>query len=442
MDVLHPCCCGLDVHKRSVVACLISTPPSGPAEKMIRTFGAMTPDLLALADWLTSAGCTQVAMESTGVFWKPIYHLLEGLFELLLVTAQHLKAVPGRKTDVRDAEWIADLLRHGLLQPSFVPPSPQRDLRDLTRTRTTLVEERARIVNRIQKMLEGANLKLAAVATASTGLPARALLEALLEALRAGQTDPQVVASLARGKLRVKHDQLVQALTSHLRPHHAFLLSEHLAHLDFLDEAIVHFSQEIVDRMKVEAEAIALLGAIPGVSQRTAEILLADMGGDLQRFPRAHHLASWAGRCPGNNESAGKRRSGKTRKGSRWLRQVLIEAAHGAARTKDTYLSAHYHRLAARRGTKKALVALGHTILVIVYHVLTRRPPDHELGGNYFEERQAVERRLISRLELLGYAVTLQPTIACDPFFRAVPLMLRCLEPPEALTGCRRLEYA
>ena len=410
MDVLHPCCCGLDVHKRTVVACLISTPPTGPAEKMIRTFGTMTPDLLALADWLTSAGCTHVAMESTGVFWKPIYNILEGLFELLLVNAQHLKAVPGRKTDVRDAEWIADLLRHGLLQPSFVPPSPQRDLRDLTRTRTTLVEERARIVNRIQKVLEGANLKLAAVATDITGLSARAMLEALL----AGQTNPQALASLARGKLRVKHDQLAQALTGHLRPHHAFLLSEHLAHLDFLDEAIVHFSQEIADRMRIETEAIVLLDTIPGVSQRTAEILLAEIGSDMSRFPSAHHLASWAGICPGNNESAGKRRSGRTRKGSRWLRQVLIEAAHSAARTKDTYLSAQYHRLAARRGTKKALVALGHTILVIVYHVLTRREPYHELGGNYFDERQrqAVEHRLIRRLELLGYSVTLQPTVA------------------------------
>jgi transposase len=410
MDVLHPCCCGLDVHKTTVVACLITTPAAGPADKATRTFGTMTRDLLALADWLSSAGCTHVAMESTGVFWKPIYNLLEGLFELVVVNAQHLKAVPGRKTDVRDAEWIADLLRHGLVQPSFIPPTPQRDLRDLTRSRTTLVEERARLVNRIQKVLEDANLKLAAVATDITGLSARAMLTALL----AGETDPTTLAALARGKLRAKHDQLPPALTGRLRPHHAFLLTEHLAHLDYLEEAIAHFGAEITARIRTETEAMTLLDTIPGVSQRTAEILLAEIGSDLHRFPSARHLASWALMCPGNNESAGKRRSGKTRKGSRWLRQVLIEAAHAAARTKDTYLAAQYHRLAARRGTKRALVALGHTILVIVYHVLTRRVSYHDLGGNYFDEhqRQAVEHRLIRRLEHLGYAVTLQPTVA------------------------------
>jgi transposase len=410
MDVLHARCCGLDVHKRTVVACLILTPPSGPATKTVRTFGTMTSDLLALADWLASAGCTHVAMESTGVFWRPIYNLLEGLFELLVVNAQHLKAVPGRKTDVRDAEWLADLLRHGLVRASCVPPTPQREVRELTRTRTTLVEERARIVNRIQKALEDANLKLAAVATDITGVSARAILDALL----AGHTDPDALAELARGKLRSKRDQLAQALAGRLRPHHRFLLSEHLSHLDYLDEAIARFSDEIAERLRPQAAETALLDTIPGVSQRTAEILLAEIGTDMGRFPSARHLASWAGMCPGNNESAGKRRSGKTRKGSRWLRQVLLEAAHAAARTKDTYLSAQYHRLAARRGTKRALVALGHTILVMVYHVLRRGVPYHELGGNYFDERQrqAVEHRLVHRLEQLGYQVTLQPVVA------------------------------
>ncbi len=410
MDVLYPRCCGLDVHKRRVVACLIITPPSGSADKTVRTFGTMTEDLLALADWLSSAGCTHVAMESTGVFWKPIYNLLEGLFDLLVVNAAHLKAVPGRKTDVRDAEWIAGLLRHGLLRASCVPPTPQREVRELTRTRTTLVEERARIVNRIQKVLEDANLKLAAVATDITGLSARAILDALL----AGHSDPDTLAELARGKLRSKRDQLAQALAGRLRPHHQFLLSEHLAHLDYLDEAIARFSHEIAERLRPHTAQAALLDTIPGVSQRTAEILLAEIGADMSRFPSAHHLASWAGLCPGNNESAGKRRSGKTRKGSRWLRQVLIEAAHAAARTKNTYLSAQYCHLAARRGTKKALVALGHTILVIVYHVLTRGVPYHELGGNYFDERQrkAVEHRLVHRLEQLAYQVTLQPAVA------------------------------
>jgi len=410
MDVLYPRCCGLDVHKRTVVACLILTPPSGPAAKTVRTFGTMTSDLLALADWLTSAGCTHVAMESTGVFWRPIYNLLEGLFELLVVNAQHLKAVPGRKTDVRDAEWIADLLRHGLVRASCIPPTPQREVRELTRTRTTLVEERARIVNRIQKVLEDANLKLAAVATDITGLSARAILDALL----AGHTDPDALADLARGKLRSKRDQLAQALAGRLRPHHQFLLSEHLAHLDYLDEAIARFGEEIAQRLRPQAAQTALLDTIPGVSQRTAEILLAEIGADMGRFPTARHLASWAGMCPGNHESAGKRRSGKTRKGSRWLRQVLIEAAHAAARTKNTYLSAQYHRLAARRGTKRALVALGHTILVMVYHVLRRGLPYRELGGNSFDERQrqAVEHRLVQRLEQLGYQVTLQPAVA------------------------------
>jgi transposase len=350
MDVLYPCCGGLDVHKRTVVAGLILTPPSGPVAKTVRTFGTMTNDLLALADWLKSAGCTHVAMESTGVLWRPIYHLLEGLFELLVVNAAHLKAVPGRKTEVRDAEWIADLVRHGVVRASCVPPAPQREGRELTRTRTTLVEERARIVNRIPKVLEDANLKLAAVATDSTGLSARALLDALL----AGHTDPDALAELARGKLRSQRDHLAQALAGRLRPHHQFLLSEHLAHLDDLDEGSARFSTEIAERLRPQATQTALLDTIPGVSQRTAAMLLAEIGTDRSRFPSARHLACWAGRCPGTNDSAGKRRSGRTRKGSRWLRQVLIEAAQAAARTKNTSLAAQYHRLAARRGTKKA----------------------------------------------------------------------------------------
>jgi transposase len=280
----------------------------------------------------------------------------------------------------------------------------------LTRTRSTLVEERARVVNRIQKGLEAANRTLAAVATAITGLAARAILDALL----AGQTDPAPLAELARGKLRTKRDQLRQALAGQLRPAQLFVLAEHLSHIDYLDETIERFSGEIAQHVHPCAAEVALLDTIPGVSQRTAEILLAEIGADRSRFPSAHHLASWAGMCPGNNERAGKRHSGKTRKGSRWLRQVLIEAAHAAARTKDTYLSAHYHRLAARRGTTKALVARGHTILVIVYHVLASRVPYHELGGNYCDEheRQAVERRLVRRLEHLGYQVTLQPQVA------------------------------
>ncbi|GAC1554218.1 MAG: IS110 family transposase [Herpetosiphon sp.] len=407
MQVLYACCCGLDVHKKLVVACLMVTAADGKVHKEVRTFGTMTAELLALADWLTANGCTHVAMESSGVYWKPIFNLLEGQFELVVVNAQHIKAVPGRKTDVRDAEWIADLLRHGLLRGSFIPDAPQRELRDLTRHRTTQVQERARAVNRLQKVLEDANLKLAAVASDVMGVSARAMLEAIL----AGETDPAVVADLAQGKLRAKVPQLEQALTGHLKPHHGFLLAELLAHIDYLDEAIARVSAEIASRLAKAEDELDLLDTIPGVSRRTAELLLAEIGQDLARFPSAQHLASWAGMCPGNHESAGKRKSGKTRKGSPWLRQALIEAAHGAARSKKTYLGAQYRRLLARCGKTKAIVAVGHSILVIAYHVLTRHEPYRDLGSNYFDEqnRQRVEDRLVRRLKRLGYEVELKP---------------------------------
>jgi transposase len=326
---------------------------------------------------------------------------------LLVVNAHHLKTVPGRKTDVRDAEWIADLLRHGLLKGSFIPPAPQRELRDLTRHRTTVVQERARSVNRLQKLLEDANLKLAAVVTDVMGVSARAMLAAILE----GETDPAVLADLAQGKLRAKVPQLEQALAGHVKPHHRFLLAELLAHIDYLDEAIARVADEIARRLEPAAEDIELLDTVPGVNQRTAEILLAEIGQDLSRFPSAGHLASWAGMCPGNNESAGKRKSGKTRKGSPWLRQALIEAAHGAARSKKTYLGAQYRRLVARLGKKKAIIAVAHSILVIAYHVLTRREPYRDLGPNYFDEhqRERVEERLVRRLKRLGYTVELKP---------------------------------
>jgi transposase len=407
MQILHASCCGLDVHKKRIVACVMTFDALGQRQREIRTFGTMTEDLLALADWLTTVGCTHVAMESTGVYWKPVFNLLEGLFELLVVNAQHVKAVPGRKTDVKDAEWLADLLQHGLLRPSFVPPTAQRELRDLTRHRSTLVADRARIVNRLQKVLEDANIKLAAVASDIAGVSARAMLQGLLE----GETDVQALAELAKGRMRNKRALLEQALAGRLRPHHAFLITEHLSHLDYLDEAITHFTDELKERLK-EAEAdVELLDTIPGISHRAAEVLLAEIGRDMSRFPSAKHLASWAGICPGNHESAGKRKSGKTRKGSVWLRQVLIEAAHGAAHAKQTYLGALYRRIQARRGTKKALVAVAHAILVIVYHVLSRKEPYRDLGANYFDERdrQAVQRRLVRRLEHLGYQVQIQP---------------------------------
>lgn len=406
METFYERCAGLDVHKRTVVACRITPDPAGSWRREVRTFGTMTADLQDLADWLEAAGVTQVAMESTGVYWQPVYNLLEERFELLVVNAQHLKAVPGRKTDVKDAEWIAELLQHGLLRGSFVPDRPQRELRELTRHRTTLVRERARIVQRIQKVLEGANIKLASVATDVMGVSSRAMLEALLR----GQTDPAVLADLAKGRLREKRPQLERALAGVVRPHQQFLLAEHLGHLDYLEEAIARVSAQVEERLRPFEAEIQLLDTIPGVNRRVAEVLLAEIGTDLVRFPTAQHLASWAGMCPGNDESAGKRRSGRTRKGIPWLRWVLIEAAHGAAHTKGTYLAAQFHRLVPRRGKKKALVALGHTLLVIAYHVLTRKTPYYDLGANYFDERDrsGLERRLVARLERLGNHVVLE----------------------------------
>jgi transposase len=329
MEVIYSCCCGLDVHKKTVVACLITSAEGQPPQQEVRTFRTMTRELLGLADWLQSAGCTHVAMESTGVYWRPVYNLLEGLFTLLVVNAQHIKAVPGRKTDVKDAAWIAELLRHGLLRGSFIPSKPQRQLRELTRYRTTLVQDRARVINRLQAVLEDANIKLASVVSDIRGVSARAMLEALI----AGHQDVTALADLARGRLRTKRDQLEEALRGAFTPHHGFLLTEYLSQLDYFDDAIDRVSGTIAQRLAADQEALTLLDTIPGVSQRTAEILLAELGTDMDRFPSAKHLASWAGMCPGNHASAGKRLSGKTRKGSRWLRQVLVESAHVAAKT-------------------------------------------------------------------------------------------------------------
>jgi transposase len=407
VDVVYTHCCGLDVHKRTVVACLITPGPDGRPVKSIQTFGTMTEELLALADWLAAAGCTHVALESTGVYWQPIYNLLEDRFRLLLANARHIKAVPGRKTDVRDCEWLADLLRHGLLQPSFVPARPQRELRELTRHRLALVRERTAVANRLQKTLEGANIKLASVATDILGVSGRQMLDALV----AGTTDVGVLAELAKGALRRKLPQLRQALAGRVEAHQRFLIAQHLAHLDFLEERLAEVSAEIADRLRSVQDALARLDTIPGIGPYLAEALVAEIGTDMTRFPSAAHLASWAGMCPGNDESAGKRRSGKTRKGNPWLRALLVQAAHAAARRQNTYLAALYGRLAARRGKKKAAVAVGHTILVIVYHMLRRGTAYDELGPRWFDERdrQAVERRLVRRLEALGNKVTLEP---------------------------------
>ncbi len=407
MELVCERCCGLDIHKKMIVACLSVPGPNRKRQKQTRTFGTMTADLLQLSDWLASNGVTHVAMESTGVYWKPIYNILEGNFAVLLVNAQHIKAVPGRKTDVKDCEWIADFLQHGLLKGSFVPERPQRELRELTRYRASLVRERTAEVNRLQKTLEGANIKLASVASNVVGKSARQMLERLVE----GSTDEKDMAQLAKGRLREKIPQLERALVGRFGAHQRFLVAQQLAHIDFLDESIERLSEEVAERVRPFAEATERLMTISGVSRRIAETLAAEIGIDMSRFPTDRHISSWAGMAPGNDESAGKRKSAKTRKGSPWLGSALVEAAQAAGRTKDTYLSAQYHRLAARRGAKKAVVAVGHTILVIAYHILKEGTTYRELGGRYFDERDrdAVERRLIHRLQGLGYKVTLEP---------------------------------
>jgi transposase len=410
MEVVHQCCCGLDVHKATVVACLLRTTAAGSVHKEIRTFSTMTDGLLALADWLRAAGCRQVAMESSGVFWKPVYNLLEGQVTLLVVNAAHIKAVPGRKTDIRDAEWIAELLRHGLLRASFIPDRPQRELRDLTRTRTTLIDERSAVVNRLQKVLEDANLKLAGVVSDVMGASGRAILTALLE----GTTDPALLAELAKGKLRKKRAVLARALRGQVNDHHRLLLTTHLTHIDFLDEQIAQLSGEIAERLRPFAAEVARLDTIPGVDEQTAEVLLAEIGTDMGRFPTAAHLASWGGMCPGQYESAGKRRRGKTRKGSRWLRRALVEAAHGAARTKQagrTGLARRYRRLVVRRGKGRAAVAVGHHLLVAAYYVLRDGVTYHEPSPDELEakRRERAQARAVEQLRQLGFEVTLTP---------------------------------
>jgi len=402
MDVVYPRCAGLDVHKKTVTACVIT-----PEGREVRTFGTMTAELLALSDWLQNQGCTHVAMESTGVYWKPIYNLLEGTgMQLLVVNARDIKAVPGRKTDVKDAEWIADLLRHGLLRGSYIPDRSQRELRELVRYRRDLIRERAREVNRIQKVLEGANIKLGDVAADVLGKSGRAMLEAMI----AGKTDPQELAQLAQGRLKSKKETLGKALHGVVGSHQRMLLSTQLQHIDFLDGQIERLSQEIEERMRPFENALAAADTIHGIGRRTAEEVLAEIGCDMSRFPTAGHLASWAGLCPGNNESAGKRRSGATRHGNPHVRAALVDAAHAAARMKGTYLSAQFQRLAARRGTKRAAVAVAHTILVALHHMLKHGTTYRDLGANYFDKlnRERTMRNAIRKLESLGYKVTLE----------------------------------
>lgn len=405
MQVMHEVCCGLDVHKKSVTACVLWA--SG-RRRQTREFGTFTRELLELSDWLRSSGVTHVAMESTGVYWKPVWNLLEGQFEVLLVNAQHIKAVPGRKTDQKDSEWIADLLQHGLLRASFVPPTPIRELRDLTRYRASLMQEINRIANRIQKVLEDANIKLGSVATDVLGVSGRDMLRALI----AGQDDAHKLAELARRRLRAKLPQLQLALTGRVTAHHRFLLKLLLEEVEQHESWIARLSERIVEVLPAPfAEAVQRLATIPGIDERAAQNILAEIGSDMAQFPSAGHLASWTGMCSGNRESAGKRQSGRTTKGNRWLRATLVQVAWAASHTKNTYLAAQYHRLAGRRGKKRALVALGHTLLVIIYHVLRDQSSYRELGPDYFDRLQTDRqtRSLVRRLERLGHKVTLQP---------------------------------
>jgi transposase len=402
MQVVHERCAGLDVHKKTVVACVLT-----PEGKEIRTFSTMTSDLLRLVEWLRERGCRAVAMESTGVYWKPIYNLLEAEdFEPMVVNAQHIKAVPGRKSDVRDAEWIADLLRHGLLRPSFIPDRGQRELRELVRYRRCVVQERVREVNRLQKVLEGANLKLSSVASDVLGRSGRDMIAALCR----GTEDPAALAALARGRLKQKSEQLQEALRGLVGPHQRFVLQEQLIHIDELEARIDRLNAEIEARLAPFEQVLQLLDTIPGVGRRTAEDLLAEIGTDMGRFPTHRHLASWAKICPGNRRSGGKAKHEHIGGGNPWLRSLLVEASRTAARCKDTFLASQYRRLVGRLGDARAIVAVAHSILIIAYHIIRDGKPYQELGATFHDQRsqKAIVRRLTQRLEDLGFVVNLQ----------------------------------
>ena len=406
MDTLHPHCAGLDVHKDSVVACVRHANGGVKPREEVRTFGTMTADLLALGDWLAAEGVTRAAMESTGVYWKPVWNLLEGRLALMLVNAHHIKQVPGRKTDVKDCQWIAQLLQHGLLRPSFVPDRPQRELRDLTRQRAQLVADKARVANRIQKVLEDANVKLGSVASDVLGASGRDMLRALAD----GNADPAAMAELARYRMRPKIPLLREALAGKVTPHHRFMLKQLLEQVEHLDGQIASFDRRVEEVMSPsEKEAVRRLDEMPGVEARSAQVIVAEVGTDMGRFPSDAHLASWAGLCPGNNESAGKRRTGRVNPGNRWLRATLCQCALAAGRTKGSYYSAQYRRIAARRGRKRAVIAVAHSQLVAIYHLLGGAEY-HDLGVDHFDKLapERLKRNLVARLEHLGYKVSLE----------------------------------
>lgn len=407
MDVLIERCAGLDVHKDTVMACVRFPGPGGDRAQEIHEFATTTAELLALRDWLASHGATVVGMESTGVYRRPVYYVLEEQLECQLLNARHLKSVPGRKTDVKDAEWIAQLVEHGLVRPSFVPPKPIRELRNLTRYRKAQIEERTREAQRLDEILQDAGVKLSSVASDLLGVSGRAMLAALVQ----GTRDPEVLAELARGRLGKKIPELQQALAGRFGAHHALIVGSILSKLEFLEEVIAHLSAEIEQVIAPFEAEVELVRTIPGVDRRTAEVLVAEVGVDMTRFGSSARLASWAGMCPGNDESAGEQRSGKTRKGSEWLRTTLTEAAKAAARSKGTHLSAQHARLKGRRGSKKATIAVGHSILVATYHILDSRQPYRDLGTDYFLRRHDPKRhaaKLVRQLQAIGYRVTLE----------------------------------
>ncbi len=406
MRVTFTRCAGLDVHKKSVSVTLQTDSPGSSLHEETRTFGTTTAELLRMRDWLEEEKITHAAIESTGVFWKPVFNILEGALEVWVVNAQQFRNLPGRKTDVKDSVWLCDLLRHGLLKPSYIPSLPTRELRDLTRYRSRLIGNRAAEVNRIQKVLETANVKLASIATDVLGASGRAMIEAII----AGETDPHRLTALAKGRLKAKRLELVEALHGYITSHHRFMLKQHLAHIDHLALQISGVEARIEENLRPFSDLLVWFDEVPGVGLRTAQAVLAEIGTDMSRFPNAAALASWAAICPGHNQSGGKHRAAKTRKGSPWLRHALIEAAWAAVRTKDTYFSAQFARLKSRRGARKAIVAVAHSILVVLYHLIRDRVPYRELGADYFQRhnRAALTQKHMRALRQLGYEVEIK----------------------------------
>ncbi len=406
METIFARCAGLDIHKETVEA-TVRILEGTRVQQQTRRWGTMTGEVRAMAEWLEAQGVTHVAMESTGVFWKPLYNILENRFTLILVNARHLKQVPGRKSDVRDSQWIAQLLQYGLLRGSFIPVRPQRELRDLTRHRTQLVGEQTRVANRLHKVLEDANIKLGSVASDILGVSGRAMIQALME----GEQEAAKLADMAQGQLRGKIPELERALEGRVTEHHRFMLRLLWQELAGLEELIAQVERKIEEVTRPFVPQIEQMDPVPGVDRRLAEVVLAEVGADVSPFPTDQHLASWAGMCPGNEESAGQRRTGRTTQGNRWLRQALVQAAWAASHTKHTYLAAQYRRLVGRRGKKRALVAVGHSILVILYHLLKHGTCYSDLGGDFFDRLQPerLTRYHVKRLECLGHKVTLEP---------------------------------